>query len=163
MRRYRQPLIMALVAVVETALLVGCPDNPQQPAASEPDVVTSLLATTQPCPESAPVIDAGDLDASIATRLAPATILKVVRAQFGALRECYERGLGRNPKLAGRITTKFVIGGDGEVPLAKLLCTSMPDDITVECVVNAFRNLRFPAPDGGMVTVVYPIAFTPAD
>jgi len=36
----------------------------------------------------------------------------------------------------------------------------MPDDVT-SCVVRQFGNLSFPQPEGGIVTVVYPITFTP--
>jgi hypothetical protein len=39
----------------------------------------------------------------------------------------------------------------------------MPDDIAVDCVVGEFGKLQFPAPEGGMVTVVYPIMFNPGD
>jgi hypothetical protein len=37
----------------------------------------------------------------------------------------------------------------------------LPDDEAVTCVVEAFRSLHFPPPDGGLVTVVYPITFEP--
>jgi hypothetical protein len=37
----------------------------------------------------------------------------------------------------------------------------MPDGGVVSCVVRAFYGLSFPQPEGGIVTVVYPIMFSP--
>lgn len=39
----------------------------------------------------------------------------------------------------------------------------MPDKDVVRCVVAGFRELKFPVPQGGRVTVVYPIMFSPQD
>lgn len=39
----------------------------------------------------------------------------------------------------------------------------MPDKGTIACVVRAFQGLTFPAPDGGVVTVIYPIKLSPGD
>ena len=37
----------------------------------------------------------------------------------------------------------------------------MPDAKVVECIMAEYRKLRFPEPEGGIVTVVYPIMFSP--
>jgi hypothetical protein len=39
----------------------------------------------------------------------------------------------------------------------------MPDPFVVDCVVAGYKELHFPRPEKGIVTVVYPIMFTPAD
>jgi hypothetical protein len=39
--------------------------------------------------------------------------------------------------------------------------SDLPDSSVVSCVISAFYGLSFPAPDGGIVSVVYPISFTP--
>jgi hypothetical protein len=55
-----------------------------------------------------------------------------------------------------------MIGRDGGVPQATTTDrTTMPDPKVTECVLSHFRGLRFPAPDGGIVTVVYPLVFAP--
>ena len=41
--------------------------------------------------------------------------------------------------------------------------TTLPDPQTVDCVVDVFRTLEFPKPEGGIVTVVYPLIFSPGD
>jgi hypothetical protein len=96
-------------------------------------------------------------------RLAPEVIQKVVRANFDPLRKCYEAGLGRNPKLQGRVAVKFVIDLDGHVASAADFGSDMPDREVVRCVVAEYGKLTFPKPEGGIVTVVYPINFNPGD
>jgi hypothetical protein len=63
----------------------------------------------------------------------------------------------------GRVTVKFVIDRSGAVSLTANDRSDLPDQVVVNCVVRGFGNLSFPQPDGGMVTVVYPIMFSPGD
>ena len=39
--------------------------------------------------------------------------------------------------------------------------TTLDDSAAIECMLKVFRDLEFPEPDGGIVTVVYPIMFEP--
>jgi len=39
--------------------------------------------------------------------------------------------------------------------------SDVPDSGAVSCVVRAFYGLRFPRPEGGIVTVMYPVMFSP--
>jgi hypothetical protein len=75
--------------------------------------------------------------------------------------ECYERGLGRNPNLEGRVAARFVIGRDGSFSNVSNGGSDLPDSGVVSCIVSAFYGLSFPPPEGGIVTVVYPIALSP--
>ena len=94
-------------------------------------------------------------------RLPPPLIQIVVRARFGEFRRCYEAGLGRSPKLGGRVMARFVIDRDGSVSNVADGGSDMPDAEVTSCVLKAFYGLRFPRPDGGIVTVVYPIMLSP--
>lgn len=94
-------------------------------------------------------------------RLPSDVIQRVVRQNFGRFRACYEAGLRNNPNLAGRVAVNFVIGRDGAVGQANNGGSDLPDGAVVSCVVRAFYGLSFPAPDSGIVTVSYPIAFSP--
>lgn len=93
-------------------------------------------------------------------RLPPEAIQRVVRASFGRFRACYEQGLQRDPGLEGRIAAKFVIARDGSVSMASVGESSISDANVTKCVERAFYNLTFPEPEGGIVTVVYPIYFS---
>jgi hypothetical protein len=96
-------------------------------------------------------------------RLPPEVIQRIVRQNFGRFRLCYENGLRTNPNLAGRVSVKFVIDRSGSVATAQDGGSEIPDQSVVSCVVRGFGNLSFPQPEGGIVTVVYPIMFDPGE
>ncbi|MDI1430519.1 AgmX/PglI C-terminal domain-containing protein [Polyangium sorediatum] len=98
---------------------------------------------------------------SVSGRLPPEVIQRIVRQNFGRFRLCYENGLRNNPNLQGRVGVRFVIGRDGAVSNVGNGGSDMPDGGVVSCVVRAFYGLSFPQPEGGIVTVVYPIMFSP--
>jgi len=110
------------------------------------------------CSPSAPVPAAAP---PASGRLAPALVQRVVRENFSAFRACYEDGLRTNPSLTGRVSVRFVIGRDGLVSNVGNGGSSMPDGGVVSCVVRSFHHLAFPPPEGGVVTVTYPIMFEP--
>jgi pSer/pThr/pTyr-binding forkhead associated (FHA) protein len=98
---------------------------------------------------------------SVSGRLPPEVIQRIVRQNFGRFRLCYENGLRNNPNLQGRVSVRFVIGRDGAVSNVGNGGSDMPDGGVVSCTVRAFYGLSFPQPEGGIVTVVYPIMFSP--
>jgi hypothetical protein len=98
---------------------------------------------------------------SVSGRLPPEVIQRIVRQNFGRFRLCYENGLRNNPNLQGRVSVRFVIGRDGAVSNVGNGGSDMPDGGVVSCVVRAFYGLSFPQPEGGIVTVTYPIMFSP--
>lgn len=91
----------------------------------------------------------------------PEVVQRIVRQNYGRFRMCYESGLRSNPNLSGRVTTRFVIGRDGSVANANNGGSDLADPGVVSCVVSAFYGLSFPSPENGVVTVSYPIAFSP--
>ena len=96
-------------------------------------------------------------------RLAPEVIQDVVRQSFGRFRTCYESGLQRDAKLQGTVTVKYVINLDGSTQQTSDDGSTLPDPQVVQCVVAGFARLTYPPPQGGYVTVVYPIEFAPGD
>lgn len=115
-------------------------------------------------------------------RLPPPVIQRIVRENFAGMRACYEAGLAKTPTLKGKITTRFVIERDGSVSSAQDMHDvpveapdplkanvfgrsepRFPDAEVVACVVSKFAALKFPEPQGGIVTVVYPIVFSPEE
>jgi hypothetical protein len=93
-------------------------------------------------------------------RLPPEAVQRVVRASFGRLRGCYEQGIQRNPDLEGRIAVKFVIDREGQVAMTSVEDRTLPDDSVAKCVARAYEAMTFPKPEGGIVTVVYPVVFS---
>lgn len=99
---------------------------------------------------------------SVSGRLPPEAIQRIIRQNFGRLRFCYENALVHTPDLAGRVSVRFVIGRDGAVSQVTDGGSSMPDPAVVACVLRTFYGISFPQPEGGVVTVTYPIQFSPA-
>lgn len=95
-------------------------------------------------------------------RLPPESVLRILRANWGRIRLCYENGLRRNPTLAGRVVVRFIIGRDGSVNNSADGGSTLPDPEVVSCIVRAFYGLSFPQPEGGIVHVTYPILLSPA-
>jgi hypothetical protein len=123
-------------------------------AAPSASASASAAAKAKPPPDPPPHGKAGG-------RLAPEVIQRVVRQHFGRFRLCYERNLRDCPNLSGRVNVKFFIDLDGSVKQPRNADSDMPDGETVACVVEAFRALQFPPPEGGYVTVTYPVMFSP--
>jgi hypothetical protein len=98
---------------------------------------------------------------TVSGRLPPEVIQRIVRQNYGRFRNCYEQGLTRNPNLEGRVQTRFIIGRDGSVSNVQNGGSDLPDSGVVSCVISAYYGLSFPQPEGGIVTVVYPIMFQP--
>jgi outer membrane biosynthesis protein TonB len=97
---------------------------------------------------------------SVNGRLPPEVILRIVRQNFGRFRLCYENALKKKPKLSGRVATKFVIDRDGSVKMSQDNGSDLPDAQAVACIVASFGQISFPQPEGGIVTVVYPLVFS---
>jgi len=111
-----------------------------------------------------PVGDAGE------TNIDPKYIQSVVRDDYFPLaKQCYTNALERNPKLAGRIEMSFRILGDpkigGVVDDVKLGDGTTIDDKEMQtCLRESMMSVTFDAPpEGGEVTVVYPVLFSPED
>ncbi|WP_437766054.1 AgmX/PglI C-terminal domain-containing protein [Sorangium sp. So ce281] len=107
----------------------------------------------------APQVRAGATQVS--GRLPPEVIQRIVRQSFGRFRLCYEHGLQRDAGLQGRVVVRFTIDPRGALVNARDGGSDLPDSAAVSCVVRAFRDLTFPAPEGGSVDVVYPLLFSP--
>jgi hypothetical protein len=100
---------------------------------------------------------------TVSGRLPPEVIQRIVRADFPGLRKCYDAGIAKNPRLAGTVTVRFVIRETGNVTGAADAGSDLPDAGVVKCVVARFAALGYPAPEGGVVAVTYPVRFAPAD
>lgn len=97
----------------------------------------------------------------VSGRLPPEVIQRIARTNLGRYRLCYENGLRKNPHLQGWVRVRFVIGRDGAVSTVSNGGSDVPDAEVVSCVLRSFYGLAFPQPEGGIVTVLYPISFAP--
>ena len=141
------------------------PEPTTRPVAATPrdarPLTFTLPADTSPSRGRGPKVRMGAV--TVSGRLPPEVIQRIVRQNFGRFRLCYENGLRNNPNLQGRVAVRFVIGRDGAVTNVGNGGSDMPDSGVVSCVVRAFYGLTFPQPEGGIVTIVFPIVFSPGD
>jgi hypothetical protein len=98
----------------------------------------------------------------VSGHLPPEVVQRVVRQSFGRFRGCYEEGLRANPNLEGRVTARFVIARDGSVASVQSGGSDLPDAKVVACVLRNYQALSFPSPGDGIVTVTYPLMFSPS-
>lgn len=104
----------------------------------------------------------GTGDRALSGRLPPEVIQTLVRAHFGKFRTCYEKGLTKNDKLEGMVQVRFVIERDGTVShVSAGDGSTLPEPEVRSCVLHAFEEIHFPNPEGGVVTVIYPIMLAP--
>ena len=89
-------------------------------------------------------------------RRPPEVIQRVVHLNEGRMRACYNAALGRDPTLAGRVTTTFVIRPDGTVRGASANA-EIADPQIGPCFAAAFAALTFGPTEGASVRVVYPM------
>lgn len=94
-------------------------------------------------------------------RLPPPLIQSIVRTHYPEFERCYAAGLRRDPELQGRIQIRFVIERDGSVGNVTTAGSNLLDTEVSRCIVSESQLMHFPAPDGGIITVVYPLMLSP--
>jgi TonB family protein len=92
-------------------------------------------------------------------KLDKAIIRRIVRARLSQMRFCYEKELANDPKLEGKITLSFAIDTEGNVANVQS-DSSLGNQAVESCVTGVFQRMVFPKPEGGIVTVRYPIVFS---
>lgn len=126
-------------------------------SAAPPDIRLALT-TPPPLGEEATAFIRRD---PASGRLPVVVIRQVVRGSYGFFLACFEGALSRHAKLAGRLTLRFAIERDGSVDHVVNGGGDLPDEEATQCLIQGFRGLHFPAPNGGMMTVQYPILLRP--
>lgn len=87
-------------------------------------------------------------------------IRRVIHANRGQIRYCYELQLGKHPQLEGKLSVRFVIGPTGAVSASSVAQSTVNDAELEACVTGRLRTWSFPTPKGaGVVVVTYPFVF----
>jgi TonB family protein len=100
--------------------------------------------------------------ANVTGKLDAKVIADVVRRNLRGIKYCYERELNNNPNLQGKVVVLFTIGSDGKVSNYQVESSTLNSSAVETCILRMIRRWRFPAPDGGSVTVAYPFVFSSA-
>jgi hypothetical protein len=95
--------------------------------------------------------------------MAREVVSSVVRQEFSSFKECYARGLEKNPNLSGRLAVRFIIDRQGRVTSLRDDGSAVPDRAVIACALHEFATLTFPAPRGTETSVSYSIVLSPPD
>lgn len=154
---------LLLLAAPRAAPKVGAPivTRAATGEATSPVEAAPVPSVEAPAPPaSAATASAGEA-ASGAGELPQEEIRRIIQQSRSRYRACYERGLARDPALAGRVKVRFVINRDGLVSNVTDAGSDLPDRNVVACVLRAIGATRFPSSEGDDVTVIYPFVFEP--
>ncbi|MCC7071083.1 MAG: AgmX/PglI C-terminal domain-containing protein [Deltaproteobacteria bacterium] len=101
-----------------------------------------------------------DRDVNHSDGLTREEIQRVITRALPRIKYCYERELGADPDLEGKVTSTFTIAPSGAVA-ATTSSHTLSRPAVASCVDRVVRSLAFPQPrGGGQVVVTYPFAFT---
>lgn len=88
------------------------------------------------------------------------TVRRVIAANRGKIRTCYERALLASPKLLGRVSYKWAIAPTGPVVQAEIKQSTLDSSNLKACVLQVIREMVFPVAVNGLPTrVIYPFVF----
>ncbi|MEM6730351.1 MAG: AgmX/PglI C-terminal domain-containing protein, partial [Myxococcota bacterium] len=88
---------------------------------------------------------------------------RVISRSNSRVRFCYEKGLQRNPNLAGKVTAAWIVGPTGSVLRANISQSTMGDATVEQCIVRVVQQMKFPpCAGGGTADVTYPWLFKPS-
>jgi TonB family protein len=92
------------------------------------------------------------------------TIRRIIRQHAAEYKYCYEKQLNVKRDLAGKVTAKFTISGNGSVIAATVEDSTMGDREVENCLVDKIKRWVFPEPKGGGIVIVkYPFVFKASD
>lgn len=93
----------------------------------------------------------------------PEAVRRVVLAHLGALHDCYRAAASQPPPDAQHFALRWRIEPDGTVSVATIEpAGALPLRELRACLTDVVRTWRFPAHEGGVVTITYPMVFASA-
>ncbi len=91
--------------------------------------------------------------------LSKGEVWEVIQKHSGQIQACYERQLGKNPSLAGKLTFEWIVKTNGTVGTVKEANNTLGDSAVSKCVSGVIKTMKFPRPKGGEVEIVFPWIF----
>lgn len=102
----------------------------------------------------APEVDSSDVDRE--------KLAAYVRARKGAIQQCYEKELKRNPSLKGKVVVRFSITPAGRTSDIDIEENTLGNEAVASCIKTTIRGWVFPFKPESEVPVAYPFVFAPA-
>lgn len=102
----------------------------------------------------APEVDSSDVDRE--------KLAAYVRSRKGAIQQCYEKELKRNPSLKGKVVVRFNITPAGRTSEIDIEENTLGNEAVASCIKTTIRGWVFPFKPPSDVPVAYPFVFAPA-
>ncbi len=102
----------------------------------------------------APEVDSQDVDRE--------KLAAYVRSRKGAIQQCYEKELKRNPSLKGKVVVRFNITPAGRTSEIDIEENTLANEAVASCIKTTIRGWVFPFKPPSDVPVAYPFVFAPA-
>jgi TonB family protein len=86
----------------------------------------------------------------------------VIKDHMGRIQVCLNEEITKNPDApppTGEIRVQFTIGSAGQVTATRIASSTLNKPQVENCVLRRFARMQFPKPQGGDVTIVFPIVF----
>lgn len=149
---------------------IGCGNALMSAAPTLParEVIQKLITFRRSWPSQwnqdlrlAATIDDPDWQIKGPGRLPAELVQDAIRRFFRDIAICYQSGLSRNSRLVGSVRPRLSIDSLGKVAAVNDAGSDLPDDAVIRCVFDVFKGVRFLAPEGGTVQLVYPVQLNP--
>jgi outer membrane biosynthesis protein TonB len=123
--------------------------RPAEPVTTPPQDAAKPAA---PTPTGSATSKPGTIDVA-ATRAA-------IRPHLGAIQRCFDRAKMDDLSLAGGVTIRIAIGGDGAVTKAEVAKSSLGSPSTEHCITQEISTWHLPKPSGDVASsLLYPFVF----
>lgn len=88
---------------------------------------------------------------------------RILRRGMSCVKATYQRGLKRDPKLAGKVSVCFTVNTMGRVAEINIDQDTIGDPLLAAGIKSCIKRLRFPPPEGGSAEVCVPFVLQPSN
>jgi hypothetical protein len=127
------------------------PPPPPTAASSSPTVVT----------KKTPKFDSGCSTCGNCQGTEGAGFRGTLSGRAALAQRCYEKALGTQEGLTGKLTVGLCVGVGGQVCSAGIEKDTLGSPLVSQCVLNIYRATTFPSPKNGCVQAQVPLNFIP--
>jgi TonB family protein len=104
--------------------------------------------------------DAKKSDGTMSGTLSKEQIDSAVNKSVKLFDPCFSLGVDKDGKMSGTVTVKATVAPNGDVKEAGVSKSTVKNKKVDACVVEAFKKVKFPPPEGGSPAVItFPMKF----
>ena len=96
----------------------------------------------------------------VSGRLSRSATVEALEGALAQMDGCYDKALGKKPKLSGKVALAFVVRPSGKVDRVQKSSDSLKDSATTACIVRAVEKARFPRFKGSAARVKVGLSFS---